>query len=269
MTTAQREYLDGGRPATGSTGRVAEDGIEDGTGYPRRAQRRRRACGSMTSVSTLGGPWRLVVADLDGTLVTGTTAAVHLDDWIGHGPVIQDLERRFASGEITSTQVAERYAPFYRDIALADATVAMAQIPSLDDIALGVSLLNCRGIEAVIATAGWSFGAEALADLRGFAGVHGVDLEVDDATGLFTGRVGRHCEPEDKVTFVAEQCQCLGVGLDQVVAIGDGRSDLRLFHAVGFSVAINASAGAQAAASATVGSQSFLEALTAVPGLLD
>jgi phosphoserine phosphatase len=220
-------------------------------------------------VSTLNGPWRLVVADMDGTLVTGTTACVHLDDWIGHGPVIEDLERRFASGEITNTEVAESYAPFYRDIALADATAVMAQIPSLDDIALGVSLLSRRGIEAVIATASWSFTAKALADLWGFTRVRGADLEVDDATGRFTGRVSRHCEPEDKVTFVAEQCQRLGVGLDQVVAIGDGRSDLPLFHAVGFSVAINASSEVQAAASVSVDSQSLLDALTAVPGLLD
>jgi phosphoserine phosphatase len=220
-------------------------------------------------VSTLGGPWRLVVADLDGTLVTGTTACVHLDDWIGHGPVIEDLQRRFAGGEITDTQVAESYAPFYRDIALADATAVMARIHSLDDIALGVSLLSRRGIEAVIATMSWSFAAEALADLWGFTRVRGADLEVDDATGLFTGRVSRHCEPEDKVTFVAEQCQRLGAGLDQVVAIGDGRSDLPLFQCVGFSVAMNASSEVQAAASATVDSQSLLDALTAVPGLLD
>jgi len=220
-------------------------------------------------VSTPGQPWRLVVADLDGTLITGTTACVHLDDWIGHGPVIRDLERRFASGAITNTQVAETYAPCYRDIALADATAVMAQIPVLDDIALGVSLLSRRGIEAVIATASWSFTAEALADLWGFTRVRGADLEVDDATGLFTGRVSRHCEPEDKVTFVAEQCQRLGVGLDQVVAIGDGRSDLPLFHSVGFSVAINATSEVQAAASATVDGHSLLDALTAVPGLLD
>ena len=220
-------------------------------------------------MSTFGGPWRLVVADIDGTLVTGTTACVHLDGWIGHGPVIEGLERRCASGEITDIQVAEGYAPFYRDIALADASAVMGQIPSLDDIALGVSRLSGCGIEAVIATVSWSFAAEALADLWGFTRVRGADLEVDDATGLFTGRVTRHCEPEDKVTFVAEQCQRLGVGLDQVVAIGDGRSDLPLFHSVGFSVAVNASSEAQAAASATVDSQSFLDALTAVPGLLD
>jgi phosphoserine phosphatase len=211
----------------------------------------------------------LVVADMDGTLVTGTTACIHLDDWIGHGRVIDDLERRFVSGEITNTQLAESYAPFYRDIALADATAAMARIPSLDDIALGVSLLSRRGIEAVIATVSWSFTAEALADLWGFTRVRGADLEVDDATGRFTGRVSRHCEPEDKIAFVAEQCERLGIGLDEVVAIGDGRSDLPMFRSVGFSVAVNAPPEVQAAASAAVDSQSLLDVLSAVPGLLD
>lgn len=145
----------------------------------------------------------------------------------------------------------------------------MAQIPSLDDVALGVSLLARRGVEAVIATVSWSFAAAALANLWGFTRVRGVDLEVDDATGRFTGRVSRHCEPEDKVTFAAEQCERLGVGLNQVVAIGDGRADLPLFRSVGFSVAINASSEVQAAASAAVETQSLLDALTAVPGLLD
>jgi phosphoserine phosphatase len=213
-----------------------------------------------------GARWRLVVADLDGTLITGTTAAAHLDGWIGHGPVITDLERRFASGELTNTQVAESYAPLYRGIAVADAAAAMAPISSLDDIALGVGLLKDRGIEAVIATAGWSFSARALGDLWGFTDARGVDLEVD-STGRFTGRVSRHFEPEDKVGYVDEQCRRLGIGLDQV-AIGDGRSDLPLFEAVGFSVALNAATAVRAAASAAIESESLLDALTAVPGLL-
>lgn len=82
---------------------------------------------------------------------------------------------------------AQECAAYYRNIALADATVVMAQIPSLDDVALGVSLLATRGVEAVIATVSWSFAAAALANLWGFTRVRGVDLEVDDATGRFTG----------------------------------------------------------------------------------
>ena len=216
-----------------------------------------------------GRPWRLVVVDLDGTLITGTTAASHLDDWIGHGPAVKELERRFLNGEITNAEVAAQYGPLYRGIALADARAAVESVPCLDDIVLGTSLLHGRRIEAVIATASWSFAAQALADLWGFDAVRGVELEVDPATSTFTGRISRDCEPEDKIAFVVDRCERLGVGLDEVVAIGDGRSDLPLFSAVGFSVALNASPEVQAAASMSVDSQSFLAALRAVPGLLD
>ena len=213
-------------------------------------------------------PWRLVVSDLDGTLVTGTTTLNHLGAWIGHEAIVEDLEDKFARGEVSDREVAEGYAPFYRGVALADAVEVMSRIPSIDDIGLGVAMLRQRSVEAFIATVSWSFAAQALADLWGFSQVCGADLALDRASGLFTGRVARHFEPEDKVAYVAEHCRRAGIGMDQVVAIGDGRSDLPLFRAVGFSVALNASSEARAAASITVEGTSFLAALHAVPHLL-
>jgi phosphoserine phosphatase len=213
-------------------------------------------------------PWRLVVSDLDGTLVTGTTALNHLGAWIGHEAIVEGLEDRFARGEVSDREVAEGYAPYYRGVALADAVEVMSRIPSIDDIGLGVAMLRHRSVEAFIATVSWSFAAQALADLWGFSQVCGADLELDGASGVFTGRVARHFEPEDKVAYVAEHCRRAGIGMDQVVAIGDGRSDLPLFRAVGFSVALNASSEARAAASITVEETSFLAALHAVPHLL-
>ena len=213
-------------------------------------------------------PWRLVVSDLDGTLVTGTTALNHLGAWIGHEAIVDGLEDKFARGEVSDREVAEGYAPFYEGVALADAVEVMSRIPSIDDIGLGVAMLRQRAVNAFIATVSWSFAAQALADLWGFTQVCGADLELDGASGLFTGRVARHFEPEDKVAYVAEHCRRAGIGMDQVVAIGDGRSDLPLFRAVGFSVALNASSEARAAASITVEETSFLAALHAVPHLL-
>ncbi len=212
-------------------------------------------------------PWRLVVADLDGTLVTGTTALNHLGAWIGQ-PIVEGLEDELTRGEVSDREVAEGHAPFYRGVALADAVHVMSRIPSIDDIGPGVAMLRQRSVEAFIATVSWSFAAQALADLWGFSQVCGADLELDGASGLFTGRVARHFEPEDKVAYVAEHCRGAGIGMDQVVAIGDGRSDLPLFRAVGFSVALNASSEARAAASVTVEGTSFLAALHAVPHLL-
>ncbi len=217
--------------------------------------------------STSDCPWRLVVSDMDGTLVCGTTTLAHLGAWIGHARVIEGLEEKLARGEVGDQEVAEIYARLYQGVALADAMGAMSTIPSVDDIAAGVAMLQQRSVQACIATVSWSFAARTLAGLWGFSDVCGADLELDPSD-RFTGRVARHFGPEDKVAFVVERCRRAGVGLEQVVAIGDSRSDLPLFKAVGFSVAFNATPDARAAASTTVDSSSFLAALHAVPELL-
>jgi len=151
---------------------------------------------------------------------------------------------------------------------LADAVEAMSKIPSIDDIRPGVAMLRQRSVEAFIATVSWSFAARGLADLWGFSKVCGAELELDRSSGRLTGRVARHFQPEDKVAFVAEHCRRSGIEMEQVVAIGDSRSDLPLFRAVGFSVALNASSDARSAASVVVDGTSFLAALHAVPDLL-
>lgn len=214
------------------------------------------------------GPWRLVVCDMDGTLVKETTALAHLGTWCGRHVPVEDLEDRLARGAVTDRDVAEEHALAYRGLALADAMAAMETIAGIDDIATGVQMLRELSIEAVIATVSWSFAGRALADLWGFSGASGADLEVDPASGRFTGRVARHFAPEDKVAFVAELCRRGGFGMEQVVAIGDSRSDLPLFEAAGFSVALNATSDARAAASTSVDAPSLLEALRAVPGLV-
>src|SRR3954451_12808322 len=57
--------------------------------------------------------WAVVAVDLDGTLIHGTTASLHLAEWIGHRAVVEELERRFAAGEILSSDVADGDAPHY------------------------------------------------------------------------------------------------------------------------------------------------------------
>ena len=205
---------------------------------------------------------------MDGTLVRGTTALAHLGAWIGHEAVIESLEAKLARREVSDREVAEGYARFYRGVAMVDAVEAMSTIASIDDIGVGVEMLRRRSVEVLIATVSWSFAARGLADLWGFSGACGADLEVDRSSGAFTGRVCRHFAPEDKVAFVAEHCRRAGIDMQQVVAIGDSRSDLPLFEAVGYSVALNATSDARAAASTSVDGSSFLAALRAVPGLL-
>lgn len=218
-------------------------------------------------MSSSGSRWRLVVVDMDGTLVPGTSALAHLSSRLGHEPLIDGLEHQLAQGLVTDRDVAETYARSYRGVALADAAQQMSRIPLLDDISTGVELLRGRSVDAVIVTVSWSFAAQALADLWGFTHAYGADLELDSTTGHFTGTVARHFRPQDKALVVEQHCQRAGISMEQVVAIGDSRSDLPLFQAVGFSVALNATDDARAAATISVDSLSLLTALRAVPGL--
>ena len=211
--------------------------------------------------------WAIVAVDLDGTLIRGTTASLHLGDWLGHRPVIEELERRFTAGEIDSAAVADGDAPFYMGRTIDQIAAVMASAPCIDDIHDGVERLNERGVSAVICTVAWSFAAQSLADHFGFAGVSGTAMRVGD-DGKLSGQITKYFEPSDKVEYLRELCAAKGVSMDQVVAIGDGQSDIPMFRTVGYSVALNASPEARAAASTAVDSPSFVDALRCVPGLL-
>ena len=211
--------------------------------------------------------WAVVAVDLDGTLIHGTTVSLHLGQRIGHRAAIEELERRFAEGEINSADVADGDAPYYRGRSIAEVADAMAEVPCIDDIREGVEQLASRAVDALLCTVGWKFAARCVADRFGFSAVSGTVMQIDGG-GILAGRVAQYFEPEDKVAFLRDYCEARGLGMNQVVAIGDGRSDLPMFEAVGYSVGLNASPAARAVASTSVDSHSFLDALRAVPGLL-
>ena len=107
----------------------------------------------------------------------------------------------------------------------------------------GVEQLASRGVDALLCTVTWTFAAQCVADRFGFSAVSGTVMHVD-GDGILAGRVARYFEPEDKVAFLRDYCESRDLGMNQVVAIGDGQSDLPMFDAVGFSVGLNASPAA-------------------------
>src|SRR5262245_38059493 len=141
----------------------------------------------MGRASTRGSrKWAVVAVDLDGTLIHGTTASLHLGEWIGHRALIEDLERRFTEGEIDSAAVADADAPYYEGRSIADVAAAMAGIPCIDDIDEGVEQLLSRGVDALLCTLAWSFAAQCVADRFGFSAVSGTLMHVG-ADGMLAG----------------------------------------------------------------------------------
>lgn len=210
------------------------------------------------------GPPRLAVFDLDGTLVPKTTVCLHLAEWVGHLDALRELEGRYAAHEISNTEVAALDAPHYAGLSLDDVDRRLDSIPCIAGISETVEGLRRRGMEVLLATVTWRFAAEHFARRYGFDAVCGCEMTVTDGRRL-GGAVARHIEAEDKLAFVAEYAEARGISLDECVAVGDSRSDLPLFGAVGLAIALNATPAAVAAAHVAIETDDLRDVLAAIP----
>ncbi len=212
------------------------------------------------------GPWKVVCFDLDGTLVRGTSTSQHLADLLGYGAVIQDLEDKWHRGQISNRDFANAEARYFAGLPLSRLSTLLDDLPLIDGFPETVAALRDRGIHPIISTVAWRFAARVISERFGFADTSGVEMSVDHA-GCLTGRVERHFEEGDKISFVKAHCQRHGVSMSQAIAIGDGRSDIPLFGQVGFAVALNATPQAKAAASLSIDTNWLPEILQVVPDL--
>ena len=210
--------------------------------------------------------WRLVCFDLDGTLVLGTSVSQHLADRLGHGALLAELERRYAAQEISNATVADRQAEEFAGRDRREMMTHLESIPRIGGIQATLARLHSAGIDALLCTVTWRFAAECFHQWYGFAAVSGTEIE-EGPDGRFTGKVARHFDKYDKRDFVVEHCRRRGIDLSTCIAVGDSHSDVPMFGAVGFSVALNATDAAKAVASVSVNSGTVVDIFSVIPGL--
>jgi phosphoserine phosphatase len=208
--------------------------------------------------------WRLACFDLDGTLVRGTSVSQHLADRFGRGERMAELERRYATGELSNSVVAEEQARDYRGIPLPEVVEKLSDIACIDGIDSTLTTLRQRGVESLLGTVTWTFAAEEFRRRHGFAAVSGTEIDLDPG-GVPTGGVKRHFDEWDKLEFVASYCEANGIDLAECIAVGDSRSDVPLFEAVGLSIALNATPQARAAASVALDTENLTDILDLIP----
>jgi len=207
--------------------------------------------------------WRLACFDLDGTLVRGTSVSQHLADRVGSSEEMAELERRYTAGEISNSVVAEQQARAYAGMPISEIVAMLADIPCIEGIDTTIAALRERGIESLLCTVTWTFAAREFGRRHGFAAVSGTEIALED--GVPTGAIDRHFDEWDKLAFVESYCEENSISLSECIAIGDSRSDLPLFQAVGFSVALNATAEARAAATVVLDTETLVDLLGVVP----
>jgi phosphoserine phosphatase len=208
--------------------------------------------------------WELACFDLDGTLVKQTSISQFLADRLGHGDELIALETEYAKGKISNTDIAAYTAQAFAGRTLDWFAGALDGVPCIGGIDKTLLALRVRGVESVISTVTWRFAAEVLGARYGFVSACGTELAHDDA-GVISGRVSRFFDEHDKRQFVEDYCAARGIPLERCIAIGDSRSDIPLFGCVGFSIALNATPAARAAATVAIDTDDLTDILALIP----
>jgi phosphoserine phosphatase len=189
---------------------------------------------------------RVVVFDLDGTLMRREASSGVLAYAIGQGSAYRALELLYDAGDVSNAEVTDRQAAWFAGLALADVDRTLQHGPWIKGLGETLAALANAGCRLLLATLAWRFVADMLAERYPFDAVCGAEMAIHNAT--LTGTVDRYFDEHDKLKFVACWCADNGYSLEDVVAIGDSRSDIPLFRHAAASIALNATDEARAAA---------------------
>lgn len=222
---------------------------------------------ALESTITCDRSWALACFDLDGTLVPGTSTGQHIATRLGHSSLMGEVETLYSQGKVTNFEVAERDGAHYAGYNTSDIEILLRDVPLIADIKETVDYLGSCGIPSILSTVAWRFVAEIIANRFGFVAWCGPELSIDE-NGRFTGEVSRHFDENDKRDFVERYCAQRNIPLNRVFAVGDSRSDITLFNAVGYSVALNGNEIARKSARIAIASDTLLDVLPLIPGLI-
>jgi phosphoserine phosphatase len=205
------------------------------------------------------GRFPVVVFDLDGTLLRGTTVSFLLAQWLGQTSAITELERAFHAHEISNSVVADTSAAWLTGRNIDEAWRVLMDGPWIDGMTETFQRLTAARVSLLLGTITWSFAGEMLRQRYGFAAASGTEMRADD--GVLSGSVSRYFDEHDKVRFVEDWCAQNGYSMSQVAAIGDSRSDVPLFRRVGMSIALNATPDARAVATHVLDTENLRDVL--------
>jgi phosphoserine phosphatase len=181
---------------------------------------------------------RLLVADMDATIVTGET----LDDLAAEAGLkdeIAAVTARAMNGDLDFEQAVRERVGRLKGLstrALTRTWKATRLTPGAETL---VATMHAHGAHAVLVSGGFTYFTKRVAEACGFDDHHGNRLETKDRA--LTGRVldpilGADAKYE---TLVATAVR-LRIPLRETLTVGDGANDARMIRAAGLGVAFHA-----------------------------
>ncbi|HEY8192089.1 MAG TPA: phosphoserine phosphatase SerB [Alphaproteobacteria bacterium] len=184
--------------------------------------------------STEGRRKKLLLADMDATIVTGET----LDEiaaLAGIGEKVAAITERAMRGELDfKAALRERVSMLAgRDTALLQQALDKMELsPGAETL---VRTMAAHGAVCVLVSGGFTFFTGAAAQRAGFHYHHGNVLGVAD--GELTGTVADPILDKDaKLSFLRQYARDMNVAPEETMAIGDGANDLPMLEAAGLGI---------------------------------
>lgn len=179
-----------------------------------------------------------VFFDVDGTLVPGTSSSQFLGAHLGHLDQLAEAEEKYRAGEIDNDEVSVLDAKGWAGRRQDEINAWLRDLPVVDGIADVVARCRELALTPYLATLAWAPVGAYLCESYGFEGACGPSMVA--ARGVYSGEVATHLDEFGKRDFALATARALGLEASSCGAVGDSRSDLPLFEAVGLSIAFNA-----------------------------
>lgn len=181
---------------------------------------------------------RLLIADMDSTIVTGETLD-ELADFAGLKDRIAAITKRSMNGEIDfATALRERVA-MLRGLSIEALEMTWRRVSLTDGARELVATMRAHGAVTALVSGGFTFFTGRVAAEIGFD-VHRSNVLLHDGAAL-TGEVAepildRDAKLDTLRTLVAER----GLDMAATLAVGDGANDLAMLRAAGLGIAFHA-----------------------------
>ncbi len=181
---------------------------------------------------------RLIVFDMDSTLVQ-TEVIDELAFEAGVGAQVARITEAAMRGEIDFQQSFRRRLALLKGLDAAVLDGIAERLPITEGAERLISTLKRLGYRVGILSGGFSYFAQRLQQRFGLDCVSANELDIRE--GKLTGEViGDIVDGAKKAELLRQMAEQLGIGLEQVIAVGDGANDLPMLSIAGLGVAFHA-----------------------------
>lgn len=181
----------------------------------------------------------LFVSDMDSTLIN-IECIDEVADMYGMKSDVAAITEAAMRGEINFRESLARRVSLLAGLSEDALAVVYEQRLQLNPGAEALlATLRANGIRTILVSGGFTYFTDRLKARLGFDEAYANELEI--LNGRLTGRiVGPILDAEAKAAHLRTTRDRLGLGRDQVIAVGDGANDIPMLAAAGFGVAYRA-----------------------------